>query len=84
MKIHGGPYQMAGIPDLLAVYQGLSIWIEVKAPKKKPTNLQLKRMRDLKKAHAFVDWFDDADLAAEWIDKVVQVIDKYGISIADR
>lgn len=30
MKIHGGPYQDAGTPDLLACYKGRFIAIEVK------------------------------------------------------
>jgi hypothetical protein len=30
VKIHGGPYQDAGTPDLLACYKGMFIAIEVK------------------------------------------------------
>lgn len=30
IKIHGGPYQKRGTPDLHATYRGRSLWIEVK------------------------------------------------------
>ncbi len=50
LKIHGGAYQMAGLPDILAIKEGKAYWIEVKRPGGKPTALQLKRLRDLKEA----------------------------------
>lgn len=34
-KTHGGPYQRAGIPDILGVYKGKFIGIEVKRPSTK-------------------------------------------------
>lgn len=41
-KIHGGPMQMAGISDLIGIYKGRFIAIEVKTPdnKKGATVLQ--------------------------------------------
>jgi len=33
-KVHGGPFQMAGIPDLLGCVQGRFIGVEVKRPSK--------------------------------------------------
>lgn len=33
-KVHGGPSQMAGIPDILGCYQGHFYGIEMKAPGK--------------------------------------------------
>ena len=32
VKIHGGAYQTAGIPDLLVIYQGRAYMLEVKRP----------------------------------------------------
>lgn len=32
-KVHGGPYQMAGVPDLLVVVDGYLVGLEVKHPK---------------------------------------------------
>lgn len=31
-KIHGGPYQRAGLPDLLVIIDGMTFGIEAKAP----------------------------------------------------
>ncbi len=49
MKIHGGPYQMAGLPDLLAIREGKSYWVEVKQPGKKATPLQERTLIKLRK-----------------------------------
>ena len=40
MKTHGSPYTRAGIPDLLLLYQGKAMFLEVKQPGKKPTAIQ--------------------------------------------
>jgi len=34
-KIHGGPYQEAGIPDIIGCYKGYFIAFEVKRPNKR-------------------------------------------------
>lgn len=33
VKLHGNPYQTAGLPDLLVVLRGRTVGIEVKAPR---------------------------------------------------
>ena len=43
-KVHGGPFQRAGLPDLLGCVRGTYIGIEVKMPGKEPTKLQLNVM----------------------------------------
>ena len=40
-KVHGGPYQVSGIPDLLGCVNGRFISLEVKRPGNKPTVRQL-------------------------------------------
>ena len=47
IKIHGGPYQLAGLPDLLCLQKGHAVWLEVKQPGKKPTEIQARRMNEL-------------------------------------
>jgi hypothetical protein len=47
IKIHGGPYQLTGLPDLLCLQRGRAVWLEVKQPGKKPTAIQLARMKEL-------------------------------------
>lgn len=48
MKIHGGPYQPAGIPDLLCVKDGKAVWLEVKQPGKKASAIQLQRIAEIR------------------------------------
>jgi hypothetical protein len=51
VKIHGGPMQRAGLPDLLCLKGGMAVWLEVKQPglgkKSEPTALQRRRMAEL-------------------------------------
>ena len=47
MKIHGGPYQLAGVPDLLCLRHGRALFLEVKQPGKQPTEIQRRRMNEI-------------------------------------
>jgi hypothetical protein len=47
MKIHGGPYQLAGVPDLLCLKEGRAVFLEVKQPGNKPTAIQCHRMNEI-------------------------------------
>ena len=40
VKTHGGPHQAAGLPDLVVIYLGCTVWFEVKNEKGKVTALQ--------------------------------------------
>ena len=51
-KLHGGPTQQAGLPDLLAVKLGRAFFIEVKRPGEAPTPLQWHTLRQLRAAGA--------------------------------
>lgn len=49
IKMHGGLYGQAGIPDLLCVNDGRYVWLEVKQPGGKVTPIQFAqqdRLRD--------------------------------------
>jgi hypothetical protein len=59
MKVHGGPYQQAGVPDLLLCVEGLFIGLEVKhqkpgesetAARLRTTPLQRARIREINAA----------------------------------
>jgi hypothetical protein len=63
-KIAGGPYQMAGIPDLLICYGGRLLALEVKCPQPgesaahargRVTEQQAKCLADLHRAGAYAD-----------------------------
>lgn len=47
MKVHGGPFQLAGVPDLLCIKHGRAVFLEVKQPGKKATPLQARRMNEI-------------------------------------
>ena len=50
-KIHGGPYQRMGTPDIIACSpQGQFIGIEVKRPGKEPTPVQLRVIAEIREA----------------------------------
>jgi len=69
MKVHGSQYQKAGVPDLLIVYKGFAIFLEVKAKGKKPAVIQNVVMDELKKqGEAMVNWFDNAPDAIRWLE----------------
>lgn len=53
-KVHGGPFQTSGIPDILGCYNGSLIAIELKNPGEEPTDLQSIVMEELQKAGAIV------------------------------
>ncbi len=54
VKIHGGPHQTRGLPDILACYKGQMIGIEVKRPNRKNTvtPIQERTLRDLESSGA--------------------------------
>lgn len=51
-KVHGNEYTPAGTPDICGVFMGFSVWCETKMPGNKPSMIQWKRMRDLRRAGA--------------------------------
>lgn len=54
MKVHGGEMQMNGVPDIAGVVKGWAVYCETKMPGNKPTLIQWKRIRDLRRAGALV------------------------------
>ena len=50
IKVHGGPYQQRGVPDLLVCFKGLFFSFEVKMPNRPLTPLQQKRATEIQNA----------------------------------
>ncbi len=73
LKIHGGPMQVAGIPDLLVVVSGLSVFIELKAEGGKPSRLQLARLEEIKAAGAWTAVCSHAETVEKLIRFVVDI-----------
>lgn len=53
-KNHGNQYSVIGLPDIMCIYKGKMICIEVKIPGNKPTKLQEVTLQKLKEAGAIV------------------------------
>lgn len=53
VKYHGNAYSTNGTPDILACVNGYFLAIEVKAPEGKPTELQLAKIAEIRKAGGF-------------------------------
>lgn len=53
-KVHGSEYQPAGIPDISGVFEGYSVWCESKMPGNKPSMIQWKRIRDIRRRGGLV------------------------------
>ena len=79
VKLRAGPWQQAGLPDLLVVLgtltpsgapllrSGRAIFLEVKAPGQKATALQLETMRRIRESGGVAEVVDSLDLAKEII-----------------
>ena len=50
VKLHGGGMQRAGLPDLMIVYQGRAIFLEVKQPGEQATKLQEHTLDQIRQA----------------------------------
>ncbi len=69
-KIHGGRMQSNGLPDVYftcAALKGRSVWIEVKQPGKKMTDMQLHVSSELEEAGAFALLAWSAEGVAVWL-----------------
>lgn len=53
VKYHGNKFSTSGTPDILACVNGYFLGIEVKAPDGKPTELQLQKIKDIRRAGGF-------------------------------
>ena len=68
VKYHGNAYSTNGTPDILACIKGHFLAIEVKAPEGKPSELQLAKIDEIRKAGGFAyvvypsGWFKLKDI----------------------
>jgi Holliday junction resolvase len=67
VKFHGNAFTMAGVPDVLAIKDGAACWMECKQAGKKPTPIQVRRMRELEAAGCRVAVIHSADEAKTFL-----------------
>jgi len=53
-KVHGGEFQMNGIPDISGIFNGHSVWCETKMPGNKTSLIQDVRINQMRAAGAHV------------------------------
>ena len=80
VKIHGGPYQEAGLPDIHATLNGRSVWLEVKIAPNRATPLQEKQLRELRTAGAIAEVVYSVEQAMELVRIVSLEVDEPEVS----
>lgn len=71
IKIHGSPFQIAGIPDILGCYEGRFIAFEVKRDSMgRPTKLQVFQMNQIRRAGGVARLIWTAEQALELLDRI--------------
>lgn len=68
VKLHGGPMQRSGLPDLLVIHQGHVVFLEVKRPGEQVTAIQEHTLGELRRHGATVAVVRSADEAERVID----------------
>jgi len=79
LKLHGGPMQLSGIPDLLVVRDGKAHFFEVKLPGKKATKLQQHRIDQLRGHGAVAEVVTSVEEAMQSIQISVDYWDNPGL-----
>lgn len=70
LKVHGGPSQRRGVPDLLVCYGGRFIAIEVKRRGGRATPLQEHALREIEAAGGLTTLASDIDSVARLLDGI--------------
>ena len=71
IKVHGSPFQIAGIPDIIGCYKGRFIAIEAKRDAAgKPTLLQAYVMKKIRAAGGVTALIFTADMAEAILDRL--------------
>jgi len=70
-KVHGGPFQKAGLPDLIGCVRGTFIALEVKMPGKEPTEVQRFVMSQILSAGGYAGYVTSVEEAIEAINRLM-------------
>lgn len=71
IKIHGSPFQLAGIPDIIGCYRGRFIAFEVKREAGMvPTRIQMYQLKKITQAGGFARVIFTAEQALGWLDRI--------------
>ena len=70
IKNHGSSYSVKGLPDVLAIKDGMCAWMEVKRPGEEPTRIQEHVMRQLAGAGCPVTVVRSASEARRFLEEI--------------
>ena len=70
VKYPGGIYGKNGTPDVIIAVRGVFLAIELKAPGKTPTKLQMETMRQIRSAGSRSEWADSLEDAVAIVERV--------------
>lgn len=62
----------SGVPDRIFIYNGVTVYLEVKRPGEAPRPLQLQVGRAIQNAGATWNWVDNVEDGKAFIDRLVQ------------
>ena len=68
LKVHGSPYQRAGVPDLLCCHKGRFYAFEVKRPGERPTPLQSHELQQVQTAGGVSAVVTSVEDVQEWME----------------
>ncbi len=71
-KVHGGPFQKAGLPDLIGCVQGQFVALEIKQPGKHPTVLQQRIILRILAADGAATSVTSIDEAIQYVKDIVE------------
>lgn len=69
-KVHGSPYQLRGLPDIVGNVRRFAFYMEIKQPGKKLTPLQLARRMEIEKTGAYYAVVHSLEEAKDFIKKI--------------
>jgi hypothetical protein len=73
VKVGGGMYQRAGLPDVYIQMDGKAVWIEMKRPGGDTTALQRATLLELQKAGAYVATCESVEEALAVLQEVISL-----------
>lgn len=75
-KIHGNEYTRIGMPDILASYRGVFIGIEVKQPRKYPTESQLQVLGEIRNSGGSTAWMNNVNQVDPFLREIDERTDR--------
>lgn len=71
-KVHGGPYQRAGVPDLIGCLEGKFIGLEVKVGKNDATALQAQTIEKIRQSGGTAGVVRSVEEAVELVESALE------------